>query len=166
VKRTPLKGNLDRLREFNQRGRASSARSLDRTRLPTKPLVLKGPKASRKVPRRHSFTPASDAQRRKVLGLPCLGCGREGTAWLAIDPAHVTPRSLGGCDAPECVVPLCRDGAGQGCHRAYDQGRLDLLPLLENQGAWRAEQAHAVEHLGLAAAFRRITNDRKVVARS
>jgi hypothetical protein len=145
-----LTRSVEKVREFKQRGRESGARSLQRPR----------PQTGRKVSRRHKVSPASDAQRRKVLGLPCLACGREGAAWLAIDPAHVIPRSLGGCDAPECVVPLCRDGAGQGCHAAYDHGRLDLLPLLENQGAWRAEQAHAVEHLGLLGAYRRITNDR------
>ena len=41
-------------------------------------------------------------------------------------PAHLAPRSLGGCDDPDCVVPLCWMH-----HRAYDTGRLDLLPHLE-----------------------------------
>jgi hypothetical protein len=36
------------------------------------------------------------------------------------------PRSLGGCDEPDCVVPLCRVH-----HRRYDRGQLDLLPYLE-----------------------------------
>jgi hypothetical protein len=31
-------------------------------------------------------------------------------------------------------------------HRAYDTGRLELVPQLEPQ--WRAEVAHAVLHLG------------------
>lgn len=52
-------------------------------------------------------------------------------------PAHLAPRSLGGFDHPDCVVPLC-------ClhHRAYDTGRLELRPDLEPR--WRAEVAHAV----------------------
>ena len=40
-------------------------------------------------------------------------------------------------------------------HRAYDTGRLDLLPYLEPR--WRAEIAHAVGHLGLISAYRRFT---------
>ena len=67
-----------------------------------------------------------------------------------IDPAHLIPRSLGGCGDPLCVVPHCRS-----CHRAYDEGRLDLLPHLEP--AWRAQLAHAVGHVGLIAALRRIS---------
>ena len=67
-----------------------------------------------------------------------------------IDPAHLIPRSLGGCGDPLCVVPLCRR-----CHRAYDRGELDLLPYLEP--AWRAQLAHAVGHLGLIGALRRVS---------
>jgi hypothetical protein len=85
----------------------------------------------------------------------CVGCGREATAWLAVDPAHLCDRSLGGCDEADCVVGLCRDFAGQGCHRAFDEGELDLLPRLEPH--YRQEVAHAVMHLGLAGAFRRLT---------
>jgi hypothetical protein len=48
---------------------------------------------------------------------------------------------------------LCRP-----CHRAYDRGELDLLPYLEP--AWRAQLAHAVGHVGLIAALRRITGTR------
>jgi hypothetical protein len=39
-------------------------------------------------------------------------------------------------------------------HRAYDTGRLELLPHLEPR--WRAEVAHAVLHLGLVGAYRRL----------
>jgi hypothetical protein len=67
-----------------------------------------------------------------------------------IDPAHLIPKSLGGCGDPLCVVPLCR----RPCHRAYDRGELDLLPHLEP--AWRAQLAHAVGHVGLIAALWRI----------
>lgn len=59
--------------------------------------------------------------------------------------------SLGGCGDPLCVVPLCCTP----CHRAYDEGRLDLLPHLEP--AWRAQLAHAVGHVGLIGALRRIS---------
>ena len=52
-----------------------------------------------------------------------------------------------------CVVPLCRFH-----HRAYDRGELDLLPYLEP--ASRAQLAHAVGHVGLISALRRITGSR------
>jgi hypothetical protein len=42
---------------------------------------------------------------------------------------------------------------------AYDQGRLDLLPHLEP--AWRAQLAHAVGHVGLIGALRRIGGTRR-----
>jgi len=51
------------------------------------------------------------------------------------------------------VAPLCRP-----CHRAYDTGRLDLLPHLEPR--WRAELAHALGHLGLIGLLERVTAER------
>jgi len=92
---------------------------------------------------------ASEDQRRKVDGRRCLVCGRSD----AVDPAHLAPRSRGGCDHADCVVPLCRR-----CHRAFDDGRLDLLPYLEPHR--RAELAHALQHLGLLALLERLTSER------
>ena len=89
---------------------------------------------------------ATDSQRAAVTGRPCIVCG----APPGVAPAHLIPRSLGGCGDALCVVPACRS-----CHRAYDEGRLDLLPYLEP--AWRAELAHAVGHVGLMGALRRIS---------
>jgi hypothetical protein len=89
---------------------------------------------------------ATDRQRLAVLGRPCIVCG----ATDGVDPAHLIPRSLGGCGDPLCVVPLCR----RPCHRAYDSDELDLLPHLEPD--WRAQLAHAVGHVGLIGALRRI----------
>lgn len=91
---------------------------------------------------------ASNAQRRKVRGQPCIVCWK-----MPVDPAHVIPRSMGGCNDSDCVVPLCRD-----CHRAYDSEGFDLLPYLE--AVYRTEQKHAVEHVGIARAYQRITNER------
>lgn len=89
---------------------------------------------------------ASKAQREKVRDRTCRWCGSPN-----VDPAHVISRAQGGCDHPECVIPLCRHD-----HRAYDHQRtLDVLPLLT-----REEQAHAVEHVGIVAAYRRLTNNR------
>jgi hypothetical protein len=88
---------------------------------------------------------ASPPQRAKVVGGACVVCRQT----KGITPAHLAPRSLGGCEAAECVVPLCWLH-----HRAYDTGRLVLLPYLEPR--WRAEIAHAVGHLGLIGAYRRL----------
>jgi len=98
---------------------------------------------------------ASEEQRRKVAGLACLVCGARDGA----DPAHLTPRSRGGCDHPDCVVALCRFR----CHRAFDDGRLDLLPYLEPH---RLELAHALQHLGLIELLERLTAERWTPRRS
>jgi hypothetical protein len=92
---------------------------------------------------------ASRVQRDRVRGAPCVVCGTR----LRVDPAHLVPRSLGGCDDALCVVALCRTH-----HRVYDRGRLDLVPYLEPR--FRAEVAHAVGHLGLVGALRRLSGRR------
>jgi hypothetical protein len=94
------------------------------------------------------MAPASDAQRAKVAGQPCIVCRER-----PVDPAHLVPGSLGGCDEPGCVVPLCRAH-----HRIYDRGELDLLPHLEPRH--RAELAHALTHIGLLVLLRRLTGAR------
>jgi hypothetical protein len=71
-----------------------------------------------------------------------------------ITPAHLAPRSLGGRDHHECVVPLCWRH-----HGAYDTGRSELLPHLEP--AWRDETTHAVSHLGLIGSVRRLAPGRR-----
>jgi len=111
------------------------------------PLTRTTPlRATRTRPRRRPVSPASPAQRATVKGQPCLVCDGG-----SCQPAHVIPRSQGGCDDPLCVVALCpRD------HRAYDEGRLDVLPYLS-----LAVQAHAAGHVGLVRALRRTTNTRE-----
>lgn len=136
TRRTGLRSDPDKAREFVERGRASSARSLGRG-----------------ARRRGGISPASEAQREKVRGRSCLRCVRGERDGVKVDPAHVIPRGMGGCDDALCVVPLCRE-----CHRAYDDGDLDLLPYLEPR--WRREVGHAVEHVGLVAALGRVTNAR------
>jgi hypothetical protein len=93
---------------------------------------------------------ASEAQREKIIGRWCVVCRQT----KSITPAHLTPRSLGGCDHPDCVVPLCWMH-----HPAYDTGQLELLPYLEPQS--RVEVAHAVLHLGLIGALRRLAPARR-----
>ena len=108
------------------------------------------------VPRRRAVSPASPEQRAKVSGEACSFVGCMG--WPA-DPAHLIDRSLTtvGQDDPLAVVPLCRAH-----HDAYDQGGLDLLPHLEPRQ--RRELAFAVQRVGLAATFRRVTNTREAAA--
>lgn len=98
--------------------------------------------------RRTGFTGASPAQRRRVAAEGCLVCGGR-----PCDPAHLVPRAAGGCDHADCVVPLCR-----ACHRAFDEGRLELLCHLEPR--YRAELAHALGHVSLAWLVARVTAGR------
>lgn len=91
----------------------------------------------------------SPAQRNKVRDQACAYCRQDGPC----DPAHLASKAQGGCDHPDCVVPLCRTH-----HRLFDTRALDLLPALEP--FWRTELAHAVEHLGLLGTVRRVTNSR------
>jgi hypothetical protein len=93
---------------------------------------------------------ATERQRAAVAGRTCIVCGAD----RRIDPAHLIPRSLGGCGDALCVVPMCRAH-----HRAYDRGELDLLPYLEP--GWRTQLAHAVAHVGLIGALRRISGQRQ-----
>jgi 5-methylcytosine-specific restriction endonuclease McrA len=84
---------------------------------------------------RASAMAATESQ-RAAAGRNCIVCGTD----HRIDPAHLIPRSLGGCGHALCVTALCRR-----CHRAYDRGELDLLPYLEPE--WRPQLAHAVGHV-------------------
>ena len=96
---------------------------------------------------------ATDAQRASVAGRRCIVCGTD----RPIDPAHLISRSLGGCGDALCVTAVCRP-----CHRAYDCGELDLLPYLEPVS--RAQLAHAVGHVGLIAASRRLSGHHRSAA--
>ena len=98
------------------------------------------------APQRTPAMAATESQRAAVAGRNCIVCWTD----RRIDPAHLIPRSLGGCGHPLCVTALCRR-----CHRAYDRGELDLLPYLEP--GWREQVAHAVGHVGLIGALRRIS---------
>lgn len=83
---------------------------------------------------------ASPAQREKARTQPCIVTGARSDEGALIDPAHLCARAQGGCDAPECVLPLRRD-----VHNAFDQGRFDLLPYLIAQGRV-TELQHALGH--------------------
>jgi hypothetical protein len=124
-----------------RRGRAVGRRS----------TLRRSGRLRRRTPlRRSAVSPASRAQRAKVARRACIVCGGR-----PVDPAHLIPRSLGGCDEPDCVVPLDRR-----CHRAYDRGQLDLLPHVEPR--YRAGLAHGLLHLGLLGLLGRISGTRWV----
>ncbi|HEX8086561.1 MAG TPA: HNH endonuclease [Solirubrobacteraceae bacterium] len=84
---------------------------------------------------RFPLVPASPQQRNKVVRLSCVVCERS-----PVDPAHLVPRRLGGCNDPDCVIPLCRTH-----HRLYDHAQLGLGVHLG--GEWRRERAHALTHV-------------------
>ena len=112
---------------------------------PRKPLERTAAKR-----RRQSISPASKPPRAKTRDVPSV-TGQEGPC----DPAHLWPRSLGGCDAPECVLPLTRQE-----HRAFDEHRFDLLPHIVQR--YPEEIAHAVLHAGgdLIAVLERLTGSK------
>jgi hypothetical protein len=109
---------------------------------PRKPLSRSAGKR-----RRQSVSPASPPQRSKVRDVPSV-TGEEGPC----DPAHLWPRSLGGCNDDLCVIPLTREE-----HRAFDEHRFDLLPHIVQR--YPEEIAHAVLHAGgdLIAVLQRLT---------
>lgn len=77
----------------------------------------------------------------------CRACHATGE----LQAAHTIPRSLGGGQTAESVIPLCR-----GCHDDQHAGKLALLPLLT-----RAEEVEATRALGLARAYRYLTKDNR-----
>lgn len=102
-----------------------------------------------------AISPASKEQRKKVLVEPCVVTGFEAIESYVVDPAHLCPRSHGGCDDPLCVVPLLRT-----LHRDFDDGKLDLLPYLV--GKRTAELQHALGHYDgdLLSLLHRLTGQR------
>lgn len=92
---------------------------------------------------------ASVSQRAKVRDLDCLVCHQR-----PVDPAHLIPRSLGGCDHRECVIPLCR-----ACHDAYDLGDLDISRFV--WPAYDRECLHAItQHMGPFRFVKHVTGQR------
>jgi hypothetical protein len=67
---------------------------------------------------------ASESQREKIVGRWCIVC-----RWTkGITSAHLTPRALGGCDDPECVVPLW--WLGRTVSMAHSPGDVDSYVAL------------------------------------
>jgi hypothetical protein len=119
----------------------------------TQGLVTKPSKA-----KRQAISPASPAQRAKKAAGASIVSG----AVTGLDPAHICPRDLGGCDEHLCVVPLTREE-----HEAFDNAdprtgkRLDILPYLIAHGCVD-ELAHALEHYrgDLIALLERVTGEK------
>lgn len=136
-RKTALGTDPETDRAFQQRGRESSAKSLQ--------------DSARKSARDHghrvrAISPASDAQRTLVAEIGwCIACGHDALDYLGVDPAHIVPRSQGGCDSPLCVIPLCRR-----CHDRMDgnaQPPINLLgALVADWERWRGHYQHALTH--------------------
>lgn len=79
---------------------------------------------------------------------------RRGHRIVTVEAAHVAGRRYDTGVVRACdVVPLCGPfGDSTACHTRYDHGELSLLPFLSH-----AEQVAVVEHLGLTAAWKRVT---------
>jgi len=72
----------------------------------------------------------------------CRACGATGV----LESAHLWPRSLGGGQEPDGIVPLCRL-----CHEQFDAHRLNIGHVLSTR-----EQAELVRQSGsIGSAFRR-----------
>ncbi len=87
-----------------------------------------------------AVSPASPEQREVVRLTACIVTGRTKADGWQIDPAHLCPRGMGGCNDPLCVVPLWRP-----VHRAFDDRKFDLLKWVVFHGL-HAQVAHALEH--------------------
>jgi hypothetical protein len=97
------------------------------------------------------------AARAKAEEQGCRICG----STFTVEAAHILSRARikpGPAEDLRNIVGLC---GFRGCdaHRSFDEGSLDLLPFLTF-----AEQAYAVELVGMAEAFQRITNTRLAAA--
>lgn len=116
-RRTPLTAKPESVQAFQNRARVNSK------------------------PKRRPVSPASPEQRDACRGALCAGCGATGP----VDPAHLVPRSLGGCDDALCCLPLCRQ-----CHVGLDrregpQKDIDLAAVLALP-EFAAHRAHMVSH--------------------
>ena len=58
--------------------------------------------------------------RMEKLG-PCRGCAPETLSPFPVTIHHLVPRSLGGDDVADNLIPLCGDGS-TGCHGLWESG--------------------------------------------
>lgn len=152
AKRHELTSDPERRRAFLDRGRRSSARSL-----------AESAERSRREP--GGFV-VSLPQRRKAKEATVVLVAVEGRVSLVrppisepVDAMHLTPRSKGGCDHPDCVVAAGRLSV----HRPYDDGLLDLLAFFTvdaNRQAFLPELQHMLMHLSPVEMAEQLANDR------
>ncbi len=116
---------------------------------PEEEQEARAPKAAHLAPTRPGLrSPAPEGREP-----PVLVCDRK-----LEDPVHMVRRTDGGCDHPDCVIPLCRTH-----HRLYDSGQLNLGIYL-GRGC-RPERAHARTHVServLRASSREAWADREM----
>ncbi len=129
----------------------SMACYLAKPKVGPKPRVPLPRTASARNPRPISVASKEQAAKRNA-GASIVSGATEG-----LDAAHLAPRGFrGGCDSPDCTVPLTREE-----HVDFDRGRLDLLPYLVAHGCLD-EMAHALRHYAgdLPALLERLTGAR------
>lgn len=115
----------------------------------TRAFVNRGRRSSATSMKRGPISPASPEQREAVRGRVCVNCGSAGC-----DPAHLTSRAQGGCDDALCVIALCRV-----CHPGFDEGRVDLSPVLALR-EFAAERSHMAGHMPLIQCLQRLSGVR------
>lgn len=126
---------------------------LDKLVATAKPRAQLRQSATTRKPR--PIAPASPAQRAKrAAGFSIVSGATEG-----LDAAHLTPRPLGGCADPACVIPLTRSE-----HRSFDRRELDVLPFLVAHQCVD-ELAHMLGHYrcDLIAMLERLTGCRVIL---
>jgi hypothetical protein len=96
-----------------------------------------------------------DQAAKRAAGVSIVSGASQG-----LDAAHLCSRALGGCDDPDCTIPLTREE-----HRAFDAGELDLLRYLIPHHV--DEIAHALHHYNgnLIGLVERLTGCRVVLLR-
>ena len=97
-----------------------------------------GPKRKSAPKRPKPISSFSDAQREKVRRSGCIVTMADALE-RTVHPAHLAPRTQGGCQDPLCVVGLVPE-----VHRAFDDGQFDLQPYLV--GRHVEELQHALGH--------------------
>jgi hypothetical protein len=97
------------------------------------------------------------AGRAKAEEQGCRACGSR----FNVEAAHIISRARcrpGPAEDPRNIIGLCGH-MGCGAHRSFDEGVLDILPLLSLD-----EQSYIVGLVGIAEAYRRATGAREVAA--
>jgi hypothetical protein len=119
------------------------------------PLKRRTPLARTTLQRRAPMAEASRAQRAKVAAARCIVCGSA----ARIDPAHVVPRR-----SAVATSPHARSRRAAHTTAPTTVATSTSRPHLE--ATVRIEIAHAVMHLGLIGALRRLAGDGQTEMRS